>query len=557
MLGRFSVGLGLLELAVLLSAGDCLAEGPAPNSETTRVSSRAPIWQIRAAREAELRRKTVSLDVRDEPLTRVLENVSRQLAIPIRIDDEALREAQISPDAPVTLRLKEVNGHTLLRYLLSGVGLRRIAEREGFLVTTPNRVLEIEDHVGPPQRYPVGDLIYDRHGKLDLGGLVHTIQQIANDVSWDSLGGPGRIGYHDEQLFILNTDDVHAKIKALLRTLREAKRAQREHGEKGNPITSVNLTSSSADSILTAMRTTTVSLPKTEMSLEEITRHLTEALDIPCHIPSFVYKDVERLREQKFSDQAWQKTTPERILDDIAESVRGGLLGWLVGGDDVVIVSDHAHGHNLHYPEYHRLYPVADLVTGGRHVADFNLNPWHLDAAKTAAGGPLSNHLTDHTAQHYQNLLSMLAESVAPSSWEANGGPASGWGLPGADSIVVYQSAENHELIDALLADIRAARPTESVPAEPTDEPTSPHVIRTYYPTRLGIGREVTRDYLEAVGRRIQRAIEPSSWDESPAFLDVYEGRIVVCQRSDRQARIQRLIQVCGIIGPDIPSEFP
>ncbi|MEX2358786.1 MAG: hypothetical protein WEE51_10670, partial [Pirellulaceae bacterium] len=190
-------------------------------------------------------------------------------------------------------------------------------------------------------------------------------------------------------------------------------------------------------------------------------------------------------------------------------------------------------------------------------VADFNLNPWHLDAAKTAAGGPLSNHLTDHTAQHYQNLLSMLAECVAPSSWETSGGPARGWGLPGADSIVVYQSAENHELIEALLADIRAVRPTETVPAEPTDEPASPYVIRTYYPTRLGIGREVTRDYLEAVGRRIRQSLKMESWDESPAFLDVYEGRIVVCQRADRQARIQRLIQVCGIIGPDIPSEFP
>lgn len=558
MLGRFSIRLGLVGLAVLISAGACLAEEPTAQDRSTSRPQQPPIWQARAAMEAELRRKTVSLDVRDEPLTKVLQNVSRQLSIPIRIDTEALQEAEISPEMPITLRLKEVNGHTLLRYLLSGVDLRRIAERDGFLVTTFERVLEIEDQVGPPQRYPVGDLIYDRHGKLDLGALVHTIQQITNDVSWDSLGGPGRIGYHEEQLFILHTDGTHAEIETLLRTLREAKGSQ---AEKGNATASLNLESSRADSILAAMHTTTVSLPEEEMSLEEISRHLTEALDIPFLVSPYVYEDLGRLYHQKFSSQAWQQVTPQQIIADISDRVAADDFGWLLDDDTVSIIAEARCGYSHCYPEYHRLYPVADLVSGGQPVADFNLNPWHLDAANTAAGKPLANDLTDHTTQHYQDLLSMLAATVAPTSWEAYGGPSSGWGLPAADGIVIYQSPKNHELIEALLAEIRAHRQSESSQAEPspekpTEEPSSPHVIRTYYPTRLGIERKVTRDYLEAVGRRIQQSVDPESWDDGPAFLDVYEGRIVVCHQADRQARIQRMIQVYGIIGPDVPQKL-
>jgi len=558
MVGRFSVGLGLMGLAVLVSGGQCLAEGPPSDDASPRVSEPQPIWQVRAAREAELRQKTVSLDVQDEPLTQVLENVSRQLSIPIRIDEEALQGFYMSPEMPITLRLKDVNGHTLLRYLLSGINLRRIAERDGILVTTPDRVQEIEDRVGPPRRYPVGDLIYDRHGKLDLGALVHTIRHVVDENSWEGPYKPGEIGYDDEQLFILHTDAAHAKIEALLRTLREAKGLQ---AEKGNATASLNLESSRADSIFAAMRTTTVSLPEEEMSLEEIKRHLTAALDIPCCISPYFFEDREPLRDKKFSGQAWQKTTPARILDDIAVSVQEGKVGWLVVDDAVMIASDHPLGHKLDYPEYHRLYPVADLVTGGRPLADFNLNPWHLAAEETALGRPVPSHVTDHSTMHYQDLLSMLAKSVAPNSWEAAGAPGRGWGLPAADGIVVFQSAENHERIEALLAEIRAARQNENAQANPararpTAEPSSPHVIRTYYPTRLGIERKVTRDYLEAVGRRIQRAIEPESWDDRPAFLDVYEGRIVICHQVDWQARIQRMIQVCGIIGPDVPQRL-
>lgn len=553
MLGRFLIVLGLTGLAVLVSAGNCVAEEPANQDRSTSRQPPPPIWQARAAREAELRRKTVSLDVRDEPLTQVLENVTRQLAIPIRIDTEALQEAKISPEMPITLRLKDVNGHTLLRYLLSGINLRRIAERDGFLVTTPDRVQEIEDRIGPPRRYPVGDLIHDRHGKLDLGGLVHTIRHVTEELSWDSLGGPGRIGYQDEQLLVLQTDAGHAKIEALLRTLRAAKRLQ---AEKGNATASLNLESNRADSILAAMRTTVVSLPEGELTLAEITRHLTETLDIPFQVSPYVYEDLGRLFDQKFSSQTWQQVSPQQIITDISDRVASDEIGWFVDDETVWMIAESGCGYSHCYPEYHRLYPVTDLVTGGQPVADFNLNPWHLDAANTAAGKPLANDLTDHATQHYQDLLSMLAESVEPGSWEQNGAPGSGWGLPAVDAIVVYQTAKSHEMIEALLAEIRAERQSDTSQTGPTEEPSSPHVIRTYYPKRLGIERKVTRDYLEAVGRRIQQSLDPESWDDGPAFLDVYEGRIVVCHQADRQARIERMIKVCGIIGPDVPQRL-
>lgn len=170
---------------------------------------------------AALDEKTI-VEFIEEPLSGVVEYYQATHNIRIQIDERALADVNMGPDAPVSESLDNITLRSALNLLLGKLDLTWIIADEVLLITTPERA----EHHLIPRVYDVGRLVseQDPDGELrHFDPLVSAITAAVEPASWVDVGGFGSISpltcRGANVLTVRQTQAVHRQLARLLEAL--------------------------------------------------------------------------------------------------------------------------------------------------------------------------------------------------------------------------------------------------------------------------------------------------------------------------------------------------
>ena len=178
--------------------------------------------RIRSALQQE-----ISCSYLAKPLSQVVDELGRKLAINILLDTEALKAAGMQPDIPVSIRLQNVSAEAILNQLRSEVQLDWTIGDEALWITTSDKAgTELSARV-----YFVRDLVEVGSGPdrvEDYDSLIEVITSTISPETWSERGGQGSISCFRKRtaLVICQSRQVHQQIERLLAALRKNHGAQ-------------------------------------------------------------------------------------------------------------------------------------------------------------------------------------------------------------------------------------------------------------------------------------------------------------------------------------------
>ncbi len=160
----------------------------------------------------------ITVDFNNDTFSSVVEYLQKITGVAILVDKQALEEANVTYDTPVTLRLPKVSTRTVLKRLLADVGLTYVIKDEAIQVTTPARAREMM----VVRTYYVGDLLgtanpflnavlNDIQASQAIATIIQSVQSQVDPQSWSVNGGPGSVVYDPIRmsLIIKNSAEVH------------------------------------------------------------------------------------------------------------------------------------------------------------------------------------------------------------------------------------------------------------------------------------------------------------------------------------------------------------
>jgi predicted RNA-binding protein Jag len=163
----------------------------------------------------------IDIDLKDSTLQAVLGYLNDKTGLNLDVPKLILEERSITYQTPVSVSLKNVRVKTVLKKVLSDVGLTYTIAKESVVITTEERAKEMLS----TRTYYIGDLI--GHTGQRLGGLNNlTATMLAvNDIigvligtvepqSWWVNGGPGTIAFDPKSmsLVVKQTAEVHYRL---------------------------------------------------------------------------------------------------------------------------------------------------------------------------------------------------------------------------------------------------------------------------------------------------------------------------------------------------------
>ncbi len=222
------------ELARLLAALREARDTQLAGNATEMIPTDGPAQIAARRRLAEHSQDSADFSFNETPLAEALNSIAQRFGVQIVLDLQALEEAGMGGDTPVTDELRRVMLPVALSMLLHPYDLTYLLANEVVLVTTTDVAYqELTVSV-----YSVADLVQFGEGKVgggkqDFDTLVDLIQQQISPDSWSKVGGPGAIetSYNTSSLVVSQREDVHEELNRLLSGLRRlrAPRAQ-AHG---------------------------------------------------------------------------------------------------------------------------------------------------------------------------------------------------------------------------------------------------------------------------------------------------------------------------------------
>ncbi len=167
----------------------------------------------------------VSVNFRDSRFEAVIDYLQTYTGQPIVVDGQALKEAEITYDTPVTVRMQGVTLRTLLRKILGDLGLTYVVKEQTIQVTTAEkaknmmivRTYYIGDVVSNPafggiNNYRFGPAFNQLQMVQSANQIIELIQNALEPDSWHTRNGPGSITFHwpTMSLVIRQSAEVHA-----------------------------------------------------------------------------------------------------------------------------------------------------------------------------------------------------------------------------------------------------------------------------------------------------------------------------------------------------------
>lgn len=152
------------------------------------------------------------------PLLDVKQFLSDFHQISIQIDHQAIMDAGLTIELPITAEMQDIRLKTGLRLLLRPHGLDYLVNDDCLLITTRDAAAE---HLFM-RTYPIGDLAKTPE---EIKTLIDVIRQGTGDEDWDG-HSPTRqiVGVATVQaLVVWQNAEMHDRVRELLLTLRQAK----------------------------------------------------------------------------------------------------------------------------------------------------------------------------------------------------------------------------------------------------------------------------------------------------------------------------------------------
>jgi hypothetical protein len=204
---------------------DAAAKPPAEDYElpadwAEKSKRRSPERKLTAREKAllEALKTPISVDFNSDTFSSVIEYLQKVTGQTILTDKQALDEANVTYDTPVTLRLPKVATRTVLKRMLGDLGLTYIIKEECIQITTPARAREMM----VTRAYYIGDLLGPGNVFFNqamnqlqtvqaIGTIIQTVQSQIEPSSWQANSGSGTIVYDpiSMSLIIKNSAEVH------------------------------------------------------------------------------------------------------------------------------------------------------------------------------------------------------------------------------------------------------------------------------------------------------------------------------------------------------------
>ena len=149
----------------------------------------------------------IDVDFKNLPLSAAIEYISKTLDVPILIDDKALEEENITPEEPITLRLKKAKLVDVFILMLEPLQLTYVIENELFRITSKKTSANVL------RFYDMSYLLPDSGLTTELmNGLESSI---APD-QWQNAGGTSSMRTVGSMLLIVAPQDVHFAVERFL-----------------------------------------------------------------------------------------------------------------------------------------------------------------------------------------------------------------------------------------------------------------------------------------------------------------------------------------------------
>lgn len=147
------------------------------------------------------------------PLQDAVQQLSQTHDIPILVDTRALEEFGLTPDAPVTLALRDVSLRSFLRLMLHKFDLTYTVKDEVMQITT---VQAAEQNL-TLEMYKFSDELTAKSDRI-LKALTSSVVPAA----WDVSGGPCSVTAIDNVLIVSAPESIHEDVIEFLEKLQQA-----------------------------------------------------------------------------------------------------------------------------------------------------------------------------------------------------------------------------------------------------------------------------------------------------------------------------------------------
>lgn len=366
-----------------------------------------PLDELAAPAELD---EPAELDVSDAPLDDVLRDLAQKYHVKIEIDKQALANAGVRLNAPVTRHVKDIRLRSLLSLVLRELDLT-FGVRDGtILVTTP------EEWEGNLTNYvarvhTLERLLVGTH-PVDEEELAQLVTSLIAPASWEDAGGIGTMRPIPGALLVSHLPEVQLEVAGVLDLLADA---------LADPVdfTAVRVLPRMAglrEARLLAALAERSQIRCVELPLKDVVEALSERHGIPIQL------DIKAMDGVGVSSD-----TP--VSRDVAGiSLRSLLrlmlkeleLTYMIRNDVLCITTPEVADNALST----RLYPIGDILA----------RPPAISA---------------------DELMDVLTTTAAPTTWEEAGGAGAIEQTLGC--LLVWQTQDVHETVEEILAVIRQA----------------------------------------------------------------------------------------------------
>lgn len=351
--------------------------------------------------QALARRVTASFT--NVPLEKVVSALSEKTGEPIQLDRASLADTEITASSPVSAAFYNVRFESALSLITESIGLTWAVRNDVVMITGPS--------CSPPceaRFYPIAKLADALGGPQGQQHLRRIVIEHVQPFAWDEHGGESRLILLPNLLVASMPASEHAELLQFLSQLEQALGL-----EPRRPSDSI-----SEQAIQKALAAS-VELRFEKTPLTAAIQRIAEQYEVS------VFADVEALAEEGFApdspitaelEHATLGAALQKLLDKLD-------LAWTIRHEAVWITTKTELENSL----VRRIYPIEDLTSPSK--------PSYIGK---------------------QNLLKVLTETVAPSSWSEAGGPGS-MDLVGSKLLIVEQTPGSQQELELQLARLRQA----------------------------------------------------------------------------------------------------